>query len=223
MGITGSKAKTTVKSPAIKGKPKSKIISKPTPMKKTPEKEKGQEQEQEETKQITTQSHNQKSSSPKEEIKSSEQVKPDNTPKDNIGSATVKYNHYGDSFGTKNGILLWETVDEKYCISFVFKGNYVVQLKAADGTVLDKSEEGGFSPIEDGGVYQLVVEEDPEEVAKQVTRTYVAPKDDGIKKKQGVSNITGDLKKMSIDQLQEKGEEYKQMIEARDLEDILYS
>jgi hypothetical protein len=42
--------------------------------------------------------------------------------------AQVRYNHYDDEFAVVDGKLNWEHVDEKYAISFVFKGNWTCNL-----------------------------------------------------------------------------------------------
>ena len=44
-----------------------------------------------------------------------------------------------------------------------------------------------------------------------------------MKGKKKVDDITNQLKNMDIKDIQEKGEDFKKLIEARDLEDILYS
>lgn len=83
-----------------------------------------------------------------------------------------------------------------------------------------------FIGLEDKGKYAVEVDEDPVEAEKEVSRPYVAPKkdDESLKKKnQRVEDITGELKGMSIEELKQKGDAYKQLIEARDLEDVLFS
>jgi hypothetical protein len=36
----------------------------------------------------------------------------------------VRYNHYDDALSVVDGTLNWEHVDDKYAISFAFKGNW---------------------------------------------------------------------------------------------------
>ena len=45
------------------------------------------------------------------------------------GSVHVRFNHYNSAFPIHNGVLKWELVDEKYSISFVYRGNYVRNLE----------------------------------------------------------------------------------------------
>jgi hypothetical protein len=42
---------------------------------------------------------------------------------------TVKYSHYKDKFEAVDDYLPFNIIDEKYCISFVFKGNFIPKLK----------------------------------------------------------------------------------------------
>lgn len=42
---------------------------------------------------------------------------------------TIKYSHYKDKFEAVDDYLSFPQIDEKYCISFVFKGNFVPKLK----------------------------------------------------------------------------------------------
>ncbi len=41
----------------------------------------------------------------------------------------IKYSHYKDPFDIVDGVITYETIDEKYCLSFAFKGNYKMHLK----------------------------------------------------------------------------------------------
>jgi hypothetical protein len=45
------------------------------------------------------------------------------------GTVHVRFNHYNSAFPIHNGVLKWESVDEKYSISFVYRGNYVRNLE----------------------------------------------------------------------------------------------
>lgn len=74
-------------------------------------------------------------------------------------------------------------------------------------------------------IYVIEVEEDAEEEAERRKNSkpiqfYKA--DDGPKKNGRIDGLTNQLKGMSLDELKEKGDKYKELIEARDLEDILY-
>ena len=45
------------------------------------------------------------------------------------GMIKVRFNHYNKTFPIHNGVLRWASVDEEYCISFVFRGNYTRDLR----------------------------------------------------------------------------------------------
>ena len=44
------------------------------------------------------------------------------------GEVIVKYNHYNKSFPIVDGCLKWETIDDMYAFSYVFQGNWALQL-----------------------------------------------------------------------------------------------
>ena len=72
-----------------------------------------------------------------------------------------------------------------------------------------------------GATYFVEVEEDPEEAGKEKT-TYIAPKSEK-KVKTAQDILTDQLKGMSLEELEAKGAKYQEALEARELEDILYS
>lgn len=95
----------------------------------------------------------------------------------------MRYNHYNEEFDVVDGKLDFEEVDEKYCISFVFKGNWKARLRGGEGETIepdgggltkttvesdDINEDGEekvvgvFSGLSIGGAYTLEVDEDPE-------------------------------------------------------------
>ena len=110
-----------------------------------------------------------------------------------VGSVRVRYNHYSEEFETVDGTLDWEEVDAKYCISFVFKGNWRARLEGegavlhADGDGLrrvavesddinedgDERWVGSFSGLTMDGDYTIMVDEDPA-LAGAPRRTFVA-------------------------------------------------
>jgi hypothetical protein len=45
------------------------------------------------------------------------------------GFVTIRFNHYNKPFPIHNGVLKWSCVDEEYCISFVYRGNFRRDLK----------------------------------------------------------------------------------------------
>lgn len=88
------------------------------------------------------------------------------------GKTKVRYNHYNQDFPLLDHKLKWDVVDEEYCISFVFKGNFTTKVVAPDGTEL-RQVNGEFSDLEHDSQYTLVVEEDPE-LANAPRKAYVA-------------------------------------------------
>ena len=40
------------------------------------------------------------------------------------GFIRIKFNHYNKEFPIKNSVLKWSDVDEIYCFSFIYRGNY---------------------------------------------------------------------------------------------------
>ena len=53
------------------------------------------------------------------------------TPEPVVGSVIVLYSVYNQSFPTVDGVLKWEDVDEEYCFSFAFAGNWMPELYAS--------------------------------------------------------------------------------------------
>ena len=47
------------------------------------------------------------------------------------GEVAVRFNHYNKSFPVHNGVLRWSSIDEEYCLSFVYKGNFKRELHIA--------------------------------------------------------------------------------------------
>ncbi|TNV76308.1 hypothetical protein FGO68_gene14561 [Halteria grandinella] len=141
----------------------------------------------------------------------------------------VKYNHYKGMFPVLDGVLREDSIDEEYCLSFVFKGNYALQIreeKDPERKYLAKAENGdkAWVNVQEGKVYVLEVDEDAEVEAER--RKNAKPiefyKPEQPKQNARINGLTAQLKGMSIDELKEKGDKYKELIEARDLEDILY-
>lgn len=146
------------------------------------------------------------------------------------GSVHVKYNHYNQSFPlTHGGKLDWQTIDEQYCISFVYKGAFGKSLvRTSDGHVFLHDASETFMGLVGGDQYDLVVKEDEaaeEEARKGAERKVYRGRDDGVGVT-GASNgsklVTQELKGLSIEELRAGGDRYKALLEARDLEDVLY-
>jgi hypothetical protein len=147
-----------------------------------------------------------------------------------IYQVMVKYNHYKEKFLVTDGVLKEEDIDEQYCLSFVFKGNYALQIreeKDPERRYLPKQPDGikkAWIGVEEGKVYVLEVDEDAEIEAerKKNAKPIEFFKPDKLKENGRINGITAQLKGMSLNELKEKGDKYKELIEARDLEDILY-
>jgi len=79
--------------------------------------------------------------------------------------------------------------------------------------------------LEDGGIYIVEIEEDNEAEAERRKNAkpieFYKP-EDKLKQNSRINGITAQLKGMSTKELEEKGDKYRELIEARDLEDILY-
>lgn len=80
-----------------------------------------------------------------------------------MGEVTVRYSHYKDKFSILDGVLMEQAVDQQYCLSFVFKGNYQFQLRLeSDKQHYLSKAGGGWVGLQDGKVYVIEVDEDPE-------------------------------------------------------------
>ena len=148
----------------------------------------------------------------------------------------IKYSHYCDKFEARDGVVRWSDIDERYCISTVFPGKFKRHIVHGNKWAAEEAREDkvvadfflGFDPSQEKE-YLLKVEEDPKHRTENPTRTYRASA--GVKGLVGsggtgkaqASLITDDLKNMTSEQLKEGGEEYKRMIEARDVEELLFS
>jgi hypothetical protein len=157
---------------------------------------------------------------------------------------TVRYSHYKDKFRIVDGRLDFRTVDDKYAISYVFKGLFCCRLATdakGDGSfgptggtlsfLVD--DEGGrvaggeFAGLQPDHEYFLLVDEDPEH-AEEKGVPYKAPSSkSGGRGRGGTSSITAELKRMSAEQLRaassggEGAAKYRALLEARDLEDAM--
>ena len=68
-------------------------------------------------------------------------------PADVLSSNTITYNHYKETFPTKNAVMLWEVIDEKFCLTFVFKGDFKVILVGSDKTRIPMNAKMEFEGI----------------------------------------------------------------------------
>ena len=164
------------------------------------------------------------------------------------GTITVLYNHYNTRFPISDSVLDAALINEKYAFEFVFKGDYQlvftleedVHVNTTDenndtdnsskSTSIQKLERFKFTGFQDGKTYRVAVELDPEEEKRLNTREpgtygikhYSNNNNSNSKKTTNSDLITRELQGMSLAQLEEKGERYKELIEARELEDVLY-
>lgn len=140
------------------------------------------------------------------------------------GNVIIKYNHYNSSFSISDGQLLKTDIDEKYAISFVFLGDFKLHLKAKEKTCVEETNDR-FLNLIDKETYFLEIEEDGTAEAKRERKIYKAEPIPSIcikKERKNVELLTDELKNMDIEKIKDRDEDYKKLVEARDLEDILY-
>ncbi|KAJ3254114.1 hypothetical protein HK103_007502 [Boothiomyces macroporosus] len=139
-----------------------------------------------------------------------------------LGRIHVRFNHYNQPFPIKDGILDGNLVDDKYAFSFVHKGNFQLILRNEQSEEMKQPSRFIYSGLEDGKSYTIEVIPDPEIETKRHYGTGI--KFNSVKKPNNqVDLITKELKAMTMDQLMEKGDRYKELLEARELESCLYS
>ena len=172
-------------------------------------------------------------------------------PKDDgsCGSITLKFNHYNKVFPIHNGVLKWTAVDDEYAFSFVYRGNYIREISPCEVSITGavsnirgsqrRDDKGDyFLDLQNGRQYIVKVEEDPEAgIGAEGLRTNFAPLLASAKAPStsisgtscaGVISgnnatrlLTEDLIKIVPSQL--SSQEAKDLIERRDIEDILFS
>jgi hypothetical protein len=130
-------------------------------------------------------------------------------------------------FSAAGGRLSWEAIDEEFCISFAFRGNFERRLRAPDGTAVEAGADGCFGELRDGCTYELDVVEDAaaEEAVRPAggrTVGIARPAESGGPSSAS-SRLTSELKSLSLDDLRNQTDEYRALKEARDLEDVLFS
>lgn len=141
------------------------------------------------------------------------------------GEVKVKYNHYNESFQVAKGAIRWADIDEAYAISFVFQGDFRKKLLDPEGHSLSERA-GSFYGARSDVQYELIVEEDEEAgvgnselgCGYQVSTAFGAAPGSSSRH----NELTQQLKALSTDDLRAQTDEYKQLKEARDLEDVLY-
>uniref|UniRef100_A0A7S1NZ21 Uncharacterized protein n=1 Tax=Vitrella brassicaformis TaxID=1169539 RepID=A0A7S1NZ21_9ALVE len=141
------------------------------------------------------------------------------------GAVTVKFLHYTKPFDIDRGRLAMSRLDEEFGIRLAFGENAAITMEDGQGQQVEKSQDGEsdwFEGLEANGTYVLQVEEDPAQ-ADRPSKTYEAPSVETcpLKKSAKVADITRELQGMSVEEIREKGDKYKELVEARDLEDTL--
>ena len=158
---------------------------------------------------------------------------------DVVGAARVHFSHYRKEFPVRDGVVRWADIDEEYCISFVYRGEFARALERSDGDAAPPPRPVPAGPrpeywtgVAPGGVYELLVTEDAEAgVGIEGLVSHKGPLKLGATEAAGagVSGnrqteiLTQELKAMSSEQLKEAGDEYQRLKEARDVEDVLFS
>ena len=100
-----------------------------------------------------------------------------------VGDAIIRYNHYKKPFTITDGVLKWEDIDEEYCFSFAFTGDYKLLLrpeKVRDEYLECKDK--AFIGLEINGIYIVEVAPDEVEEAKIERKVYRAPAPEEKKK-----------------------------------------
>ncbi|KAK3233061.1 hypothetical protein CYMTET_43382 [Cymbomonas tetramitiformis] len=142
------------------------------------------------------------------------------------GEVKVKYNHYNEFFQVVKGAISWADIDDAYAISFVFQGEFKRKLLDPEGQRLSERA-GSFHGARLDVQYELIVEEDEEAgvgnrelgCGYQVSTAVGAAPGSSSRS----NELTQQLKGLSTEDLRAQTDEYKQLKEARDLEDVLYS
>jgi hypothetical protein len=155
------------------------------------------------------------------------------------GFAVVKYNHYKKAYAVdRAGTLAWKDIDDEYCISFAFGDDCKVflHLEPDDATnaPLQLEPDGKFAGVIAGSSYVLrvIAGEEFAAAASEVSTaaagsqsvgsglSFVKGRAPGDFTSAKGSEITRQMLALSVDQL--GSEQHKAMLEARDLEDLLF-
>ena len=144
---------------------------------------------------------------------------------------TVRFNHYNKKFRVINGVLRWIDIDEEYCISFVYRGNFKRRLYSNindERTYVTKCDENFFLDLDPKLDFFLDVEEDQDAgVGAEGLRLVKGPPKalvhDGkvVSGNKAVSDISKELREMDVSKLNSR--EANALKEARDIEDVLFS
>lgn len=139
------------------------------------------------------------------------------------GKIRVKYSIYDNEYETTDGAVTMEALDDELAISFAFPGKFRATLRRADGAAVESEGIGlatTFRGCEDAA-YVLEVEEDPARAVDGVAyKAPAAPTGDVSRRTASAHAVTAELRALAPDQLQ--GAKYEQLLEARDVEDVLF-
>ena len=141
------------------------------------------------------------------------------------GKIRVKYSIYDNEYETTDGAVTMEALDDELAISFAFPGEFRATLRRADGAAVVEGAGVGlattFRGCDDGAAYVLEVEEDPARAVDGVAyKAPAASTGDVSRRTASAHAVTAELRALAPDQLQ--GAKYEQLLEARDVEDVLF-
>ncbi|KAL4453017.1 hypothetical protein ABPG73_002302 [Tetrahymena malaccensis] len=114
------------------------------------------------------------------------------------GEVTITYNHYKNKFPIINGQITSQVIDDEYCMSAVFLGNFKMHLFDKNKTKVEEKVSGDsvttFSGLTTGEIYGLQIEEDDAAEAQRESKAFVAEKkEDKLRgeRKEGCSCLYG--------------------------------
>eukprot|EP01063_Lacrimia_lanifica_P027724 TRINITY_DN3933_c0_g1_i1.p1 TRINITY_DN3933_c0_g1~~TRINITY_DN3933_c0_g1_i1.p1 ORF type:complete len:320 (+),score=115.34 TRINITY_DN3933_c0_g1_i1:185-1144(+) len=147
------------------------------------------------------------------------------------GTVTLKFNHYKEEVGVEDGRLLNETVDELFAINYVFKNS---TISIGPSKLLSHDMKGYYTGLAPGETYVVSVIEDPAEYQRYLDNhkglEFKASQHKGLGGcvggscgKTAADRLTKELKGLSVDEIAEGSDRFKELLEARDREDCLYS
>lgn len=138
--------------------------------------------------------------------------------------------HYREEveLGDGNSVEI-RAVKDMFSFDYGFKGNYKCHLREGEGegAKLYRGDSDRISELlatDPPTTYFVEIEEDAEEVARakaQPRKVYKAP--DVQSGNVATRDLTRQLKGLSVEELKSQSARYQDLVEARDLEDVLFS
>ncbi|EAR82128.1 hypothetical protein TTHERM_01298510 (macronuclear) [Tetrahymena thermophila SB210] len=114
------------------------------------------------------------------------------------GEVTITYNHYKNKFPIINGQITSQVIDDEYCMSAVFLGNFKMHLSDKNKIKVEEKINSDnvttFSGLITGETYGLQIEEDDAAEAQRESKAFVAEKkEDKLRgeRKEGCSCLYG--------------------------------